>query len=482
MSHAPAHIQEVAPPRLMGEEYELHPNAGFNFNGVSTDTLAGAGFIVVRCVPPIVGARNLHAWLDNGYRFHNEIGNHWEVAIWERQGPRDMVEGGLGALATAKHIADQPQVEKDFPKLTLYFNGGSYFTGSYGDTDYKPRSVQLNLLTNQETLASNNTLKLETVLGSHWATASWAGAGLLTPTGFQLFQRTNNGDQKFFRAHKNDDTTTSGTLRIERRVGEGNRSVLVNFAQYTSASVLTRVVEHEDLFSEAENKELMGSMPHHAFRAMQDVSKDLTLKATIGCVDGKQRTAREIQRILLDRARQLSEKIVLPDDEIEGLKAWETLLDVMDRTDPIAGEILETAMVLHWGVRMKHLMRHANELGIDPYAAQRWSASNPRLNAQSLGLDRVHPVDPLEAFARRTAEGIVSASVVTAVPREPSPYTRGRTRAEIMRLAHDGRLPSIRQILWRKIELDNDTSIELGPFQTELPNRLPTTEQQLLAA
>lgn len=462
---------ETPPPRVIGEEYELTHQNSFAIGSLTSAQMAEAGF-------PNAKTTSKNFWLTNGTNHHTELDSLWEASTAEGLGPREAVLNGSATLATVRAIASSSLIKGLHPDLEVYFCGGSYYAPLPKDPkstppvpSYAKRSVNLNLMS-IEGLPSD-AFSAKEILNTHYLTALWAGVGMLAPNGFQILQRdvTSRHTGPTITALKaGDDVISTAWLRAERRIGEANRSTYVNFAQYAAASLALRIYEHQGRFTQQENERFRGCMVADPTYELGRIAKDLTLNATMICVDGKERTSLQIQRIILERAKELSTKITLPPDELEGMAYWERLLDIMGSINLLDGDLDNQLKVpsryMHWAMHLRHLGRHTD----DPNKPNTWSAYDRQLNLHSIRLSRIAPDDPLEKYAERTAQAIIPNFRDAVTERTEIPgQGRAMARRTLVQFIIDGKLPTTEfGITWRTVK-DSFQTHELDPFDSDIP-------------
>lgn len=467
------------PPRPIGTEYELVTPLEFGIHFMTQEDVARAEFPNIR-----FGNR---AWLRNGILSYKDAGETWEVCTPEDLGPEASTLGAAAAIATAGAITQSNAAKEAYNSQLrkaakpesktgphVYLTAGNYFP-MLGDPEpvYAHRAVNLNLQTFE--LEERGVFTCQNLLDAHWSTALWAGAGILTPNGFRLLQRDihlrHNSQREITRIKANEGTVAGPQIRVERRIGEANRSVEVIFAEHASASLVLRIYEHQHRFSKKANLKLLESLPKEPLEALPHLSSDLSFTHKIPCRDDKERTWVEIQRILIGRARELSGKVQLDPAELRGLDQWEHLVNLMASCDLTGGDLGEALIGpskhFHWAVRMRHLQRHVKE----PEKPQEWSVNEPGLNELSLAIDRIAQVDPLGKFALRTGESVIPGFAERLKERMAMPGEgRSRARGELIALAL-GDMISIQTLGWNNFMLGDGSKYELNdPHSSELPD------------
>ena len=401
---------DSAPPRPMGLEFELITPDGFEIatgesahdTGIKIADVDDAGFPCVR--------HGTHLWLENGMRTHRD-GDVWELDSSESLGSKSLAISGEALLQTAAAIANGDKVKAKCGNGTIYYSGGNFSPSPEGvDGAYNVRSVHLNLTTIKR--REGWIIDSGDLLAGHYATAVWAGAGMLTPNGFSILQRQDRVGV-IVRKHvgmDNDDVVESAYLRLERRIGEASRSTYANFAQYAAASLVARIYEHQDKFTDKENLDFMSHLLKEPVYDLPIIGQDLTFRQRLWCNDGQQRSALQIQQLYIDRVNALIAKGVrLPEDELRGLACWQKLVTLTSGCNLLAGNVLaqlkEPSQYMHWALRAR-IIALCNK-NPNPDNPEEWLSSNPALNNQSLQLERIHPVDAMGRVAVKSAAEII---------------------------------------------------------------------------
>ncbi len=470
----------------MGHEAETRPSARCSVKGMSREVYGRAGFSAVH------GAMT-RVWLDNGASIHDEVGQHIELRTAESLGPREAVLSVRGMIRAFQELLStaypvQLPLKKGEPvPATVHYHAGSYDHRQGDQMGLQRRGFHLSLMAPAP--RPDDQIKIHPLLGTYSATASWAGAGMLDGQGFRLLQKdgvtgynaSTSDDKRALVAvhhaqHASNDSVNQGWVRVERRVGDALRSTSAALADDAAASLALRIIEHQRIFSTKAKNELIGSLLVDPTEGLSVVSGDLTLQAVLACLDGQDRTALNIQEILLGHARQVSKEVELPEDEQLGIELWQIFIDTMRRSNPLEADIEEAAMIMHWALRMSYLARKTNK------PVTEWSGRDAPLNSRSLSLDLIYPIDPLDpldpedptkSFAERTAIGIMTPQEVADRTHNPPQGTRARARAELVRL-HNNRQNKtrVKTISWRQIELHDGRSSTLNPFDPRVPKPL----------
>jgi hypothetical protein len=475
--YRPEDFYTGAPPRIMGDEIELRSSTTHTVSRMpwgAVDRFAPNNF---RPVARLI-------WLANGASFIDDV-SQMEGRCAESVGPLDAAISLRALIAGASDLmgAAYPR-DPSVPGLgaTLHYHAGSYDhrlpeTKNKLRAPYQTRGFQLNLLA--PVPRPEDQLRIETLLTGHTVTAAWAGAGALHGNGFRFFQRDTLGDLNASTArdrevpiaihysdHARNDTTPPGFVRVERRIGEALRATGVDVTQKAAASLILRVIEHQNIFTPRERTRLIGSMPRNALRCLETVSADLSLRKTNICLDGDRRTAINIQEILLNSVRKVMEEVELPWDERQAPDRWQHYLDLLRACNPEKGEVDGAADELQFAFRLLALARHTEEPVVH------WTGRDAALNSYSLGMDMTHPYDFMAGFARSTARGIMTEDEVLGRKSTP-PRSRAAVRNLAISRHNDAADPlSLRNITWNTLKWKihgKDDQADIHPYATTLP-------------
>jgi len=484
----PEDFRAGTPPRIMGKEFELRPS-----RDITADSLALE--VSEQLAGPYVVSDKVR-WHPS-FSMHDEAGEHIEIRTPEALGPRELVIAGIVARNTFVNILRKSLATKapvhpggEAP-ATVHFHAGSYdhrpqHSGSNSDR-LQRRGFHLSMITPE--MSSEQRNDFLAITETYSVTASWAGAGMLGPEGFRLFQKdglakkynvngVSDGSRRSFvvihaAVNAANDSVTKGWARAERRVGDAIRSTYAEFADAAAMSLMARIVEHWDIFSLAEQLELGGVMVANPAKSLSVVAKDLSLRKTLLCRDGRRRTAMDIQGILLQYTRKVAQKFDLPADEEAGLDMWQNLVDITARTKPLDGEVAEAACLIHWAARLGYLM-----LKYD-VPVEKLSGTDPQQNSHSLGMDLLYPVDPMARFAERTSRGIIIPAEVHDRVLDGPRGVRSEARNSLLRRHADPDDPlTVEGITWNSVRvmcLDTRNKprrweIILKPYNSAVPD------------
>lgn len=480
----PTDFYSNTPPRIMGKEFELRPTVGITSATLKPDAS-------IRVAGPCVDA-GMTTWFTL-FSMHDEVGGHIEVRTPEALGPKQLIIASALARSafvdTLRESLKTHNHEEERAPNAVYFHAGSYdhrpSTDRQKHGKLQRRGFHLNMI--GPAMSPERCQDLLSILDTYSATASWTGAGMLGPNGFCLIQKSRRTKynastsvqgmrEGLVAIHTADtianDSVTKGWIRIERRIGDAVRSVCAEFADAAAMSLMTRIVEHWDIFSSQQKQELKGILLKNAARSLKTVAEDLSLQKTLPCRDGKRRTAVNIQQVLLKYARMIVNTFDAPEDEKQGLAIWQNLVDITARTNPLNDEISEAARSIHWAARLGYLM-----LKYD-VPAEKLTGTNPKQNSQSLCLDLIYPIDPMAKFEERTTAGITDPVILQDHTHTKPSGTRAEARAELLKRHADPDDPLIiKSVSWNNVRVIHPDrlgnpkvwDIALHPYNPAIP-------------
>lgn len=286
---------------------------------------------------------HLNAVLGNGARFYvdhahpeysgPEVATAKEAVLWDRAG--DAI-----ALAAAERYAQEENSRVELYKNNVDGKGASYGTH---ENFLVRRDVDFN--------------RLARLLTSHLVTrAIVVGAGRVglgqrgEEPGFQISQRADYIETEIGlettlrRPIVNTRDEPHADRRQWRRlhiiVGDANTFDVPNYLKIGTTSLVLSAIEADDHRLEA----LVLAKP---VEAVQRVSRDLTLKVPLELESGESAHALNIQRALLEIARDYVDSA----DDAQVIARWEGVLDALDR------DIFAAARDVEWVAKLQLLGR-----------------------------------------------------------------------------------------------------------------------------
>lgn len=403
---------------------------------------------------------HLNAVLPNGARFYvdhahpeysgPEVATAKEAVLWDRAG--DAI-----ALAAAQRYAQEEGSAVELYKNNVDGKGASYGTH---ENFLVRRDVDFNTLAQHLT---SHLVTRQVVVG-----AGRVGLGQRGEThGFQISQRAD-----YIETEIGLETTlrrpiinTRDEPHADRRqwrrlhiiVGDANNFDVPNYLKVGTTSLVLSAIEAGD--------DRLGSLVlAKPVEAVQQVSRDLTLRSQVQLASGEQASAVDIQRALLEICRTYVDNA----DDAQVLARWERILDTLSR------DIFAAARDVEWVAKLQLLGRmrdkHASVDADGNVEALSWA--DPKLAALDLQWSRLGT----GWAARLTAAGAVTRLVddtdVHAAMTEPPQSTRAAIRGAFV-----GTYPHLIDAAgWSTVVLDRENShgkLEVlhldDPWQTSHP-------------
>ena len=206
--------------------------------------------------------------------------------------------------------------------------------------------------------------------------------------------------------------------RLHVIVGDSNMSDTATFVKLGSTACVLRMIEHgwPDL----------GSLQlENPIRTIRDVSQDLTCRRPVRLLSGREWSALDVQRHLVDCAARFHDVNGFPDEEHLAFTMWRRFVEGLesDRSS-LAGEV-------DWITKHEMVEAYCSRHGL--------GLSDPRVQMLDL---QYHDLDARRglywrARARGVARGIVGDDEIAAAVSDPPATTRARLRGEFIRRAKE---------------------------------------------
>jgi hypothetical protein len=359
---------EHVPPRIIGTEFEAStqkinpkgPDFSISIDGSLQSQLSDEAHII--------SAPGYHGLtLQNGANIHNDVG-HIEYAGPEALGPRQAAAADLAGNVVLAKVAQTIS-----PNCGLYLRSGTEIDIKKDDRvrDYTS-GFHENYLVPADLLGS---ITLRSVLPSYLATRVWAGAGMVGRDGFHMFQKApgigtiySTGLSSRTEPHKkpmfllrsaalNQDGDINPDPkwgRVEVRFADPSQSTAGTFLAKASASLVLRMLEHEQITGESLNKlKIIDPVV-----AKGNTDTDLRFSQTYKTADGQRYTALDIQEAFAETALDLSEEIELPEDEVEAAHLWREIIDDLRNCDVETHDFRPVSDVVPFAPKLETLIRH----------------------------------------------------------------------------------------------------------------------------
>ncbi|ATG54826.1 proteasome accessory factor PafA2 [Brachybacterium ginsengisoli] len=369
-----------------------------------------------------------NAVLRNGARWYVDHA-HPEYSAPEVMRAREAVVSDRAGEEIARRAMAILAAADGIPEVALYKNNTDGKGASYGTHE--------NYLVDREVPFERLVAALLPFLATRQALVGAGRVGLGTRgerPGFQLSSRAD-----FMEAEVGLETTLNRPIvntrdephadparfrRLHVIIGDANLLEESTFLKLGTTSLLLAALEAEHRTGTAILPDLRLVDPVAAVRT---ISHDPSLRATVPLEDGRELTALEIQRALLDALHAAADA----EDEETGevLRRWREILDLLEQDPMLAADRVE------WVAKLRLLERYRGRHGLQ------WG--DPRLQMVDLQYSDLRPGRGL--FAKLRAAGAVpalvdQAEVDDAVLTAPT-STRAHLRGGLI-AAHRGRVPS----------------------------------------
>lgn len=365
------------------------------------------------------GSLLMNMVLGNGARLYVDHA-HPEYSSPEVTNPRDIVAwdaaGDLVALATVRKVAADP----DLPAINLYKNNTDNKSVSYGSHEnyLMPRSVPFGEIVRGLTPFF---VTRQVICGAGRLGKGQDGA----IAGFQISQRAD-----FFEAEVGLETTIRRPIintrdephatadkyrRLHVIIGDANLSQVSNYLKFGTAALVLSLIE-------------AGKAPkievHEPVAALQAISHDTSLTATVRLLDGRRVTALDIQWMYYEAAAKLAQETGVSDSFTgdghtrDVLDRWESTLGLLGNYPTGAASSVE------WLAKMSLLDGYRNRDGLE------WNDS--RLGLVDLQWADIRPEKGLyyRMLSRDRMQRIVDDAVISRAVVEPPSDTRAYFRGK----------------------------------------------------
>jgi len=380
---------------------------------------------------------HLNAVLTNGARFYvdhahpeysgPEVSNARDAVIWDRAG--DAI-----ALAAAGEYA---RIED--AQVALYKNNVDGKGASYGTHE----NFLIRRDVDFDVLAARLTPHL--VTRQIYTGAGRVGLGVRgEEPGFQISQRadymeTEVGLETTLRrpiVNSRDEphADRSRWRRLHIIIGDATTFDVATFMKLGTTSLVLSAIEADD-------QRLAALTLAEPVGDVQRVSRDLTLREHLNLADGSVATALEIQRAVLEIARDYVADAV--DAQVVG--RWESLLERLAR------DVFETAREIEWVAKLQLLGRMRGKYGTDGREAP-WD--DPRIVASDIVWSQLGMGLAARLDAAGQVERIATDEEVAAAIEHAPQDTRARVRGAVV-----ANLPDIVDAAgWSTIVLDREAN------------------------
>lgn len=340
-----------------------------------------------------------------------ETTNPWDAMVWDQAGDRV-------AQAASEHIASSPGA----PQVLLYKNNTDSKSVSYGAHENYLVARALDFQELAEHLLPFFVAR-QVVCG-----AGRVGLGATgSRPGFQISQRADFFEEQIglettihrpiVNTRDEPHSTPDRYRRLHVIIGDANLSQYATWLRCGMTALVLSMIE-------------LGTCPHPVLqdpvRALQQISHDPTLTATVLLADGRRVTGLDLLRLYLDAAVEHVERFGMHDDATdEVLRAWGECLEGL-ATDP--GTLADR---LDWVAKHQLLSAYRQRHGLE------WD--DPRLHMMDLQYADLRPEKSLyRALVRRGSMRVLAPEpVLQRAMQLPPPDTRAWVRGRTVALHGD---------------------------------------------
>lgn len=311
----------------------------------------------------VAWGRSSNVFLQNGARLYLDVGSHPEYATPECDSLYDLVvhdKAGERILESLVETAEQRLAEESIRGTIYLFKNNTDSAGnSYGCHE--------NYLTNRNDDVSNYG---EILIPFFVTRQIYAGAGKVLQTArgatYSIAQRAEHiwesvssattRSRPIINTRDEPHADAEKYRRLHVIVGDTNMSEYTTFLKVGSAACVLRMLEDRGVV-------LRDLTLENPIRAIREISHDITCLKTVRLASGRQMSALDIQRELLDRALRYADKQGFPPMELRALEMWEHCLTQIEN-DPMKLD-REVDWVIKYKLIEAFRERHGLELG-DP--------------------------------------------------------------------------------------------------------------------
>lgn len=424
---------DTPPPRIIGTECEY----SVQNRGSQDEYPINPSSYIASGVRQADGFTRYESYLDNGGRICLDV-NHIEYDSPECLGPRQAAAADMAGIVVVQKIISATN--------NVPHHGVFRFTGSFLP-DKKPETngYHENYLVPRSLTRSNSGSLFDVVIPSFLASQTWAMSGGLRER-FVLSQKVwGIGGEPIVRSQTrrtevgqkpmcmvptagddHDVINDPSWARVERRYADAGLSPAARYLGMATMSLTLRLLEHAKKIGPGRLAKL--GIPEPAWTA-KTFAADVSQKVTVETYGGRAYTALDLQEEFALFAKELDEKIQLPDDEHAAVRLWLDIIDKYRMSDPARGEYHDSLIrLLDAPARHHYLLQH--------FPAKRLSVNNAEAASRSLLWDRVLPTGGGLLWWGSHPSRLVTSGEIQALVHDPPPQTRAAVRSHIIRSVH----------------------------------------------
>ena len=369
--------------------------------------------------------RSSNVFLENGARLYLDVGSHPEYATPECDSILECVvhdRAGERVLEGLVSGAEQRLRDEGIRGTIYLFKNNTDSAGnSYGCHE--------NYLTRR---TDDLSYYAETLIPFFVSRQIFAGAGHILQTArgpvFSISQRAEHIWEGVSSAttrsrpiiNTRDEPHADSELfrRLHVIVGDSNMSEYTNFVKIGAAACVIRMIEDPVTM-------LRDLTLENPIRAIRDISHDLTCKRKVRLASGRELSALDIQRELLDRALRYADQRGFTPEEQRGLEMWEHCIVTLEN-DPMKLD-REIDWVIKYRVIEEYRSRH--KLALDDPRVQ-------MLDLQYHDIDRTRGVF-YKMQSRGMVERVCDDEAIERAKDIAPQTTRARLRGEFIKRAKE---------------------------------------------
>jgi len=369
--------------------------------------------------------RSSNVFLENGARLYLDVGSHPEYATPECDSILECVahdragERVLEGLVTG---AEQRLRDEGIRGTIYLFKNNTDSAGnSYGCHE--------NYLTRR---TDDLSYYAETLIPFFVSRQIFAGAGHILQTArgpmFSISQRAEHiwegvssattRSRPIINTRDEPHADSERFRRLHVIVGDSNMSEYTNFVKVGAAACVLRMIEDPVTM-------LRDLSLENPIRAIRDISHDLTCKRKVRLASGRELSALDIQRELLDRALRYADQRGFTPEEQRALEMWEHCIVTLEN-DPMKLD-REIDWVIKYRIVEEFRARH--KLALDDPRVQ-------MLDLQYHDIDRNRGVF-YKMQSRGMVERVCTDDVIDRAKDVAPQTTRARLRGEFIKRAKD---------------------------------------------
>jgi len=369
--------------------------------------------------------RSSNVFLENGARLYLDVGSHPEYATPECDSILECVahdragERVLEGLVTG---AEQRLRDEGIRGTIYLFKNNTDSAGnSYGCHE--------NYLTRR---TDDLSYYAETLIPFFVSRQIFAGAGHILQTArgpmFSISQRAEHiwegvssattRSRPIINTRDEPHADSERFRRLHVIVGDSNMSEYTNFVKVGAAACVLRMIEDPVTM-------LRDLSLENPIRAIRDISHDLTCKRKVRLASGRELSALDIQRELLDRALRYADQRGFTPEEQRALEMWEHCIVTLEN-DP-----MKLDREIDWVIKYRIVeeFRDRHKLALDDPRVQ-------MLDLQYHDIDRNRGVF-YKMQSRSMVERVCTDDVIDRAKDVAPQTTRARLRGEFIKRAKD---------------------------------------------